>query len=192
LFVLAAVVRLVSCQTTASVDTGSLDQSTKDSWCQSQTSSCPLICLQLPGATGNTKENSCNAKTLDYSCVCSNGLSPNASQYSLTIPYFLCTEANNECVNNCNGGDSSCQSACRTKNPCGAQNPKRVNTTASATPTATSSASATDVVYNGFGATSTGSSEKGMASKALAINLGQVYGLFVVMGGFLVGFTTLL
>ncbi|GAD94151.1 conserved hypothetical protein [Paecilomyces variotii No. 5] len=176
-----------------SIDPNSVPIDTRDQWCESQQTSCPLICLQLPGASSEPRDNSCNAKTLTYSCVCSNGMQPNSSEYSQTLPYFICTEYNNQCVNNCNG-DSSCQSACRDDHPCGAQSPKRYNiTTTSATSNPTASASGTggDVVYTGFGSASTGSAKKGDAS-TFALEIGQVYGLFGLAAGFLGGFALLL
>jgi len=145
--------------------------------------------------------------SLAYSCVCGNGISPNASQYSQTIPYFLCTQSNTNCVNNC-GGDSTCQSSCRDDNPCGAQNPTRVNTstisTMSATATGGSAASGTGSgsggqVFSGFGgssgaasATATGSSNSKSSAPALVINVGPVYGLALVVASFLTGFALLL
>ena len=76
---------------------------------------------------------------MSFSCVCSDGQSPNASEFSQTIPYFLCTETNNECVKNCESGDNKCASDCRDNNPCGAQEPTRLNTSTitSMLPTAT-------------------------------------------------------
>jgi hypothetical protein len=59
--------------------------------------------------------------------VCSNGLSPNLSEYSQTLPYNICTEWGNQCVSNCNGAPQ-CESACRQDHPCGATNPTRQNT----------------------------------------------------------------
>ncbi|KAK1138922.1 hypothetical protein N8T08_001662 [Aspergillus melleus] len=116
LALLASVAGLASGQT---IDPSTVDESTRDYWCQSQTSACPLLCLQMPGASNKPKDNSCSAKTLDYTCICSNGQSPNASEYSETIPYFICSEQNNKC------------------------NPKRVNTTTAtstvSTPAATTS-----------------------------------------------------
>jgi hypothetical protein len=46
--------------------------------------------------------------TLDYSCVCGNGLSPNATEFSQTLPYFICTQYGTNCVAGC-GGDNLCQ-----------------------------------------------------------------------------------
>jgi len=140
--------------------------------------------------------------TLAYSCVCSNGQQPNASQYSQTIPYYECTEAANQCVNNCAAGDSSCQSACRTDHPCGAQSPIRVNTSTISTMAATTTgagasgtadSTATGNVYTGFGGQPTGSSKSGApATQALAIGFGRAYGLIMVLGGVMGGFMFML
>jgi hypothetical protein len=143
--------------------------------------------------------------TLDYSCVCDNGQSPNASEYSQTVPYFICTQYNTNCVNGCDG-DSSCQSACRQDHPCGALNPTRLNTSTISTMTATSTAGggasavstgSGGTVYSGFGgaaatATATGSSG-GSTSGAAAIllSLGHSYGVFIVAAGVLTGFSML-
>lgn len=32
-----------------------------DEWCTKQKASCPLLCLQIPGATAGTEANSCDA-----------------------------------------------------------------------------------------------------------------------------------
>ena len=31
-----------------------------ETWCKNQKSSCPLLCLQIPGATDSTEENTCD------------------------------------------------------------------------------------------------------------------------------------
>ncbi|KAL4802951.1 hypothetical protein BDV18DRAFT_145907 [Aspergillus unguis] len=170
---------------TTTVDIQTIPLDTKKQWCTSQTSSCPLICLQLPGTSDKPASNECNDKTLVYSCICSNNQSPNASEYSQTIPYFLCTEENNQCVNACSQGDSACQDECRTSNPCGAQNPKLSNTTDS-NATATSTATSTTSSLAPF----TGVPEDG--ALVLKGDIMQVYGLVVVLGGFFVGFVGLL
>ncbi|OOF96349.1 hypothetical protein ASPCADRAFT_206542 [Aspergillus carbonarius ITEM 5010] len=184
LIALTAVAGLVHSQNNSTLDPNSVPIQTRDQWCESQTSSCPLLCLQLPNTTGSPTANTCNPKTLVYDCTCSNGLSPNASQYSQTIPYFICTEENNQCVTQCNG-NSTCQSNCRTEHPCGAQNPKRVNITTTAGATATSASATTSVPRF------TGVPDEGIAARP-STDLGQVYGLVVVVGAFLAGFTTLI
>lgn len=122
-------------------------------------------------------------KSLVYSCICSNNQSPNASEYSQTIPYFECTEKNNQCVKNCDG-EQQCQYDCRSKNPCGAQDPKRVNTTTSAT-TSTAQATTSLPPFTGV------PDKNGVASRPSA-DLNHIYGLAVVMAGFFAGFATLL
>ncbi|KAB8238471.1 uncharacterized protein BDW43DRAFT_117155 [Aspergillus alliaceus] len=180
---LAVIATVASLATSQSVDPNSVPKSTREYWCQSQTSACPLICLQLPGASGQPKDNTCDYKSLTYSCICSNNLTPNASEYSQTIPYFMCTEQNNQCVKNCDG-DSTCQSDCRSKNPCGAQDPKRVNTTTSAT-TQTAQATTSLPPF-------TGVPDKNGVASGPSTNLYHIYGLTVVMAGFFAGFATLL
>jgi hypothetical protein len=95
-------------------------------------------------------------------------------------------------VKNCNGVQS-CQSACRTQNPCGAQHPERVNITTRVTTTAASTSPPTGVVYTGFGGAATADPKTdGGSSVTAPIDIGRVYGLFVVMGGILAGFGVLL
>ncbi|KAE8382233.1 hypothetical protein BDV26DRAFT_254133 [Aspergillus bertholletiae] len=183
LAIVASVAGLAASQTTSTIDPNSVSTDTRKQWCQSQTSMCPLICLQLPGASGSPNENKCDYKSLVYSCICSNNQSPNATEYSQTIPYFVCTEQNSQCVTNCNG-EQQCQSNCRTKNPCGAQDPKRVNTTTSAT-TKTAQATTSLPPFTGV------PNKNGVASGPSG-DLNHIYGLAVVMAGFFAGFATLL
>ncbi|KAJ5153950.1 uncharacterized protein N7500_009389 [Penicillium coprophilum] len=181
LFILASAATLVNSQ----FDPKSVPYTTREAWCNSQTSACPLLCLQLPGASGSPTSNTCSADTLLYYCLCSNGVTPNATEYSQTIPYYTCTETNNQCVTKCDG-DSTCQNKCRVDNPCGAQDPKRVNITTtakSASPTATQTP--VNTLVNGNGAT-------GAAPRMASIDMSHVYGLCVLVGGFVAGFATLL
>ncbi|EAW15173.1 uncharacterized protein ACLA_058310 [Aspergillus clavatus NRRL 1] len=187
---LAAVslVGLVSGQSWTSVNISNIDIGLRNQWCQSQTSSCPLLCLQMKNATDSPEENTCDSDTLEFSCICDNNKSPNASEYSQTIPYFLCSQQNDDCVTRCDG-DSTCQSDCRSKHPCGAQAPKRVNvtTTTSATSNPTNPAKTATGTLAAF--TGEPSDKKNAAP---AIDRGYVYGLCVVVGSFVAGFTVLL
>ena len=143
--------------------------------------------------------------SLAFSCICSNGQQPNSSQYSLTVPYYECTQAATDCVNKCQQTDSSCQSACRSDNPCGAQDPIRINTstisTMAATTTSSGGASKTATTsasntFTGFGGSSTATaSSKSVAPariQAFALGFGGKYGLLVVLGGMMGGFMFLL
>ena len=61
---------------------------------------------------GQALTDKCPQDTLVYSCVCENNVSPNITQFSQTLPYYICTEWGTQCVNNCNN-DNTCQDACR-------------------------------------------------------------------------------
>ncbi|EDN06190.1 hypothetical protein I7I51_06571 [Histoplasma capsulatum] len=192
--ILLALSSIAGFATSQSIDPSNISEAIRQTWCNNQMSSCPLICLQLPGTSENPDSNECDADTLQYSCVCSNGITPNTSEYTLTMPYYLCTEFNNQCVRHC-GDDSSCVTACRADHPCGAQNPKRVNTTSTA-PTAsqTGTPSGTNtggVVYTGLGEGATSAPGKGTAGHAVALHIGQVYGAGVLVAAFLLGFSML-
>ncbi|KAJ5124548.1 uncharacterized protein N7515_008373 [Penicillium bovifimosum] len=180
MLILASAVTLVNSQ----FDPLSVPLATREAWCNSQTSACPLLCLQLPGASGSPTTNTCSPSTLDYYCLCNNGVTPNASEYSQTIPYYTCTESNEQCVRKCDG-NSVCQNACRVDNPCGAQDPKRVNVTTTATKSATPTATETPVNTLINGAT-------GAAPRMTSVDMGHVYGLCVLVGGFVAGFAALL
>jgi hypothetical protein len=187
---------------------------TRDQWCTSQISECPLICLQTAGNSAGTDANDCDPTSLSYDCICSNGISPNISEYSQTIPYFICTEYNSQCQTNC-GNDNTCAAACVQQHPCGAQNPTRVNTSTISTMSSTSSAAnaastvSGSAVYTGFGgsggaaATTTGSSggasstsgsnsSSSDAARNIVLNFGQLYGLGVVATSIFAGFAFLL
>ncbi|KAF8865295.1 hypothetical protein BDZ45DRAFT_668732 [Acephala macrosclerotiorum] len=184
-------------QAVYSIDPNSVPLSERTSWCQSQTTSCPLLCLQLPGVTSTTTDaNDCDPTTLTYDCVCGNGQQPNASEYSQTLPYFICTEYGTQCVAGC-GGNTACQSDCRSQHPCGAQDPTRVNaTTTSATQSATTvPAGATSgtagIVYTGLGGSAAATTTAASSTKSgaqTAIDLGRSYGLAIVFAGLFAGF----
>ncbi|EME79776.1 uncharacterized protein MYCFIDRAFT_112372, partial [Pseudocercospora fijiensis CIRAD86] len=122
------------------IDPHTVANATRQQWCLDQSTQCPLICLDQGAASGTTESNTCDATSLTYSCVCDNGLSPNVSEYSQTLPYYICTEWGSQCVSNCRN-DNTCAAACRQDHPCGALNPKRQNTS-TLTRTMTSSATA--------------------------------------------------
>lgn len=116
------------------------------------------------------------------------------------MPYYICTENNQLCVQNCGNGNNACASSCREDHPCGAQDPTRVNTSTISTMIATAtdgSASATgsDVVYTGFGGSgaaettaASSSSTPESAAARLVLNAGEMYGLGVVAAGIFTGF----
>ncbi|KAI9811343.1 MAG: hypothetical protein M1827_005503 [Pycnora praestabilis] len=186
-----------------SIDPNSVPESTRDTWCTNQQTSCPLLCTQIANGNSGTNQNTCDPDSLTYSCVCANGISPNASEYSQTLPYFICTEYDTQCVNNCNG-DSGCQSACRSEHPCGAQDPTKYNLTTSSSMAATKTGSAASstgsagAVYTGLGGAPAATSSAGQkgskaASAAVAaIDIGQSYGAGIIAVGIFAGFALML
>ncbi|KAK3903048.1 hypothetical protein C8A05DRAFT_14964 [Staphylotrichum tortipilum] len=172
------------------IDPKSVDMAIKRAWCNDQKSSCPTICLQT--TTGKPTVNTCDAETLTYGCVCSDNKQPNISEYTLTLPYHVCTEWGTQCVTSC-GSNNQCSSDCREKHPCGAQSPTRVNetTSTSATASATASPSSTNQVFDGLsdGNQNGNSNTKNAAG---ALRFGDSFGLVVVAGGLFAGFAVLL
>jgi len=127
-------------------------------------------------------------ETLTYGCVCSNGLQPNMSEYSLTLPFHVCQKWGDQCVTGC-GMNNECANKCRVDHPCGAQSPKRVNQTTSSTATATGSSTGSTgpAIFTGL-AGNDGRSGSG----AVALQFGNAYGLGVVMAGLFAGFAVML
>lgn len=119
-------------------------------------------------------------ETLTYGCVCSDGLQPNMSEYSLTLPFHTCQAWGTQCVKAC-GSDNACSSSCREDHPCGAQNPTKVTATLSTTTAAATGAGSSSTgpaVFNGLGDGS--SSPAKTPSGASALEFGKAYGLAVV------------
>ncbi|AEO70025.1 uncharacterized protein THITE_27104, partial [Thermothielavioides terrestris NRRL 8126] len=158
------------------VDPNSVPSSDRHAWCDDELSSCPAICLQT--STGPPQVNTCDPDTLTYGCVCSDGKQPNLTEYTLTLPYYVCVEWGNQCVKAC-GSDNQCASNCREDHPCGAQNPPRVNATTTSTTATTASATASNQVFTGL-ADGSGSNTAGGNNAAGTLRLSDSFGLAVV------------
>ncbi|PSR75106.1 hypothetical protein BD289DRAFT_354834, partial [Coniella lustricola] len=134
------------------VQPDSVPLATREAWCTSEISQCPLICEDM--GAGGASVNTCNSTTLSYGCLCDDNTTPNVSEYSLTLPYFTCTEWGNQCVTACNG-NNTCQGACRQDHPCGALDPAtnktNATTTASSSSASSTSSSGSDTVYTDLG-----------------------------------------
>ncbi|KAI4865000.1 hypothetical protein F4820DRAFT_421873 [Hypoxylon rubiginosum] len=186
----AAVVFISSVRADYVIDPSTVSLTDRNNWCQSEKSTCPLICQQT--TPGNTLVNDCDPKTLTYGCVCGDNKQPNVSEYSLTLPYFVCQEWGDQCVAKC-GQDNNCAGACREDHPCGALNPTRVNVTSSSSiPSATSSgAQATDsnAVYTGLAGSNdddSGSSTTGSGAFRVVDNDG-LFGFIILSASVCLG-----
>ncbi|ROV96369.1 hypothetical protein VPNG_09063 [Cytospora leucostoma] len=161
---------------------------TRKTWCNWELSTCPVICEDQShtGASVNT----CDADTLSYGCLCGDGTRPNVSEYSLTLPYFVCTEWGNQCVTAC-GQNNTCSSACRDDHPCGALDPTPANATATGTASSTASSSTADstTIYSGPAG---GSSSKSGASRPPSFEMVRLYSTAGMLGLFCLGFAYLL
>ncbi|OTB04475.1 hypothetical protein M426DRAFT_11622 [Hypoxylon sp. CI-4A] len=175
-----AIVLVSSVRADYVIDPDSVSLTNRNNWCQSEKSTCPLICQQ--SEPGSTLVNDCDPKTLTYGCVCGNNMQPNISEYSLTLPYFVCQEWGNQCVTKC-GQDNACSSSCREDHPCGALNPTKTNATSSSSaPSAIQSdADATDsnTIYTGLAGSDDGSDSSTNGNGAYRVGEG-VFG-FVIL-----------
>lgn len=177
------------------IDPNSVPLSQRQAWCTQERDICPIICQQT--GDGTTKVNECDPKQLTYGCICGDGRQPNVSEYSLTLPYFVCQEWGNQCVADC-GNNNRCASSCREDHPCGASDPKLVNTTSTGTATGTAKATATttdseDTIFTsvsgtddkkGSGSSSSSGDKPGAAA---ALEAGRTWGLAVVVGSMIAG-----
>jgi hypothetical protein len=179
------------------IDPDSVASSTRDFWCQQNEAQCPLICLQQPGVTSmTTEENSCDSEQLTYNCICENGIVPNITQYSQTLPFFMCQVWGNQCSDDCNG-DNTCQQACREDHPCGAQSPFLGNSSLLSTMSSTQAptGSATNKIpVTGFGGAAetgaAGGNQGGAASGTFVP--GAATSMAVLFGSVFLGFALLL
>ncbi|KAF3764489.1 hypothetical protein M406DRAFT_278023 [Cryphonectria parasitica EP155] len=163
----------------------SVPVATREEWCSSEVAECPSICEDM--GAGGAKVNTCDSTTLSYGCLCDDNTTPNVSEYSLTLPYFVCTEWGNQCVTAC-GINNTCASACRQDHPCGALDPTTNKTnstaTASASSTSSTSSSGSDTVYSSLNGKS--------AAGPPAFEMARLYSTMAVLGLFCVGFGYLL
>ncbi|KAF3922646.1 hypothetical protein ABW21_db0201612 [Orbilia brochopaga] len=175
---LTGLLGFASSQTYYNVNPDDIDQGTKNTWCSDQVAACVNLCNDQSGV--DPSKNECDTDTLQFSCICSDNTTPNATQYSQTIPYFLCTYQVQACVDNCGS---------RTGRTCGASDPTRHNVTVTATSTTSSGAArktgtnsnGDDVAFDATGSSDSasetgGSSDSASASKNAASRLSSISG----------------
>ncbi|KAK2600041.1 hypothetical protein QQS21_005205 [Conoideocrella luteorostrata] len=167
------------------IDPSSVPISNRKNWCAQEKSTCPLICQQNEPRT--TLVNTCDPELLTYGCLCGNNMQPNVSEYSLSLPYFICREWVEQCKKAC--GSNQCKSDCDQNHPCGAQNPQKVNATKTAGQTTTATDDANTIYTDGAGGSSGGGS--GKKGAAAALEVGRTYGLAVVLTSLFAGFALL-
>ncbi|KAJ5242457.1 uncharacterized protein N7469_000784 [Penicillium citrinum] len=147
-----------------------------NSWCTGQRNVCPEIC-----STG-TKQNTCDPKTLQFSCVCSDDKTPDVSQYVQTVPFYVCQANFAQCIQN-HPDDADGQKECKEAAQCGSKNASSISTTT----TASSSASATTTLAMTTSTDeSTSETSSSVAAAATtsnaAIAMGESYSSGVMVG----------
>lgn len=101
------------------VDPGSVDEATKNGWCQAQYNTCYALCDDAAST------NDCEQSDLSYECLCSeNNSAPGLEYYGQTMPTFICEELYSQC-NVANVGDARAQDECKTniQDKCGSLKP---------------------------------------------------------------------
>ncbi|GAO13660.1 hypothetical protein UVI_02017660 [Ustilaginoidea virens] len=111
--VLAAAVFGAVASADYAIDPSSVSLGTRQSWCAQEQSTCPLICQQVEPRT--TLVNTCDPVTLTFGCLCGNNQQPNVSEYSLSLPYFICQQWVQQCQNACD--TNACKSDCTQNHP---------------------------------------------------------------------------
>ncbi|KAH9840449.1 hypothetical protein Tdes44962_MAKER01649 [Teratosphaeria destructans] len=134
------------------IDPNSVSLTTRKSWCDSQVTQCPYLCSQYDvGQEAQT--NNCNPDTLTYTCVCKNNIVPSASEFTLTLDYFVCQTWGQQCKEACNSVEA-CNVKCVEDMKCGAQNPRGAN---QSRPMNSATSAAAAVVSSAAAATTPGS-----------------------------------
>ncbi|KAJ5628260.1 hypothetical protein N7490_010488 [Penicillium lividum] len=95
-----------------------------NSWCIGQRNQCPAICK------GDTKQNTCDPFTLNFSCICADGKTADATPYLQTVPFYVCEANYGQCVD-AHPNDSFGQEACKKAAKCGTKNATATHSTSS-------------------------------------------------------------
>ncbi|OAA62255.1 hypothetical protein ISF_05264 [Cordyceps fumosorosea ARSEF 2679] len=182
--IVAAAALATLAQADYQIDPSTVPLATRQRWCRDEKLTCPLICQQTEPRT--TLVNDCDPETLQYGCLCGDNKQPNVSEYSLSMPYYVCTEWGRQCVAKCNN-NNVCASDCLQNHPCGATNPQRQNASATSTQGATATQTGSDGLYTG----PPGSSSDKKTGAGSALEAGRSWGFAVVFVGMFAGFAML-
>jgi len=178
---------LASAQTYPTITADDVSNSTREIWCEQQMGICPNLCQDQ--AHVDPIHNDCWTEDLYFECVCEGGITPNMTEYSLTIPYNLCIQSKQACADNC-GNNQDCATLCFSGKQCGATDPRRVNTTSTST-----TVSATGTATNTPSSTSTNSPTTNDPFSGMGASLsafGSAYGVGAMIAGMAFGFIGML
>lgn len=104
-----------------------------------------------------------------FECECSDGKTPDVSQYKDTFPFFVCQENFAQCISN-NAADSDSQQKCKdARKKCGTKDPKDAESSATTTSSASGMSTATQDSASATGSGSgTGAAEPTETGAAVA------------------------
>ncbi|KXS98511.1 hypothetical protein AC578_5524 [Pseudocercospora eumusae] len=165
------------------INPSQIDNSLRQTWCRSQTYNCPILC------GGTAKANTCDANQLTYTCTCSNGNTPNISDYQSTLPFYVCEQWKANCVDS-NPNDLDAITGCQSVT-CGNKTVEAATastTSASQSATATASSSATSKTATATHSSSGAASSPTESSAAVAMHMAQSYGTGIFVTGLLAVF----
>merc|ERR1711939_888193 len=165
------------------IEPNSVPLATRQNWCRAQFNTCLGVC------GGQAFPNNCDAATLTYSCVCTNGNQPNISNYQQSLAAYECRAWKDGC-NERNPTDAGAQQECL-NTPCGSSS-SGSDSTSSASSTAAAGGSSDSDSNSDSSASGTASSSAAAASQsdsgAAAMRFAQTYGTGVFATGLLAFF----
>ncbi|KAI0012176.1 putative amidoligase enzyme-domain-containing protein [Xylariaceae sp. FL0662B] len=88
---LALVSAQANSNSTFKIDPQQVDISDAVAWCTGEQDSCNTLC-------GTVIDNDCSTDTLDFTCVCQGGNQPDMNLYKNTMPWFVCTKLQDNCI----------------------------------------------------------------------------------------------
>ncbi|OJJ42983.1 hypothetical protein ASPZODRAFT_136856 [Penicilliopsis zonata CBS 506.65] len=156
----------------------------RSQWCTAERNSCPLIC------GGVADENTCDATTLAFTCVCSNGSEADVALYEQTVPFYVCQATYAQCIEE-NPNNLDAQESCKANETCGTLNASAVSTTSTAASTASATASASTTTGSSS-TTASASSSATSSGAAAALRIAQDHSTSLLVGAFLVAFRVML
>lgn len=151
-------------------------------WCNANTNTCVQVCGDQSKIAPNG--NSCDPKTLDFTCKCKDGTSPNMTQYQQSVPALECREWYRQCVIAAGDGFQSAEwkRTCEDNlnNKCGNET---IQASDSSSASGSASSSLPSRTSSGSSSPTNSESPAATSSSAAAVALAREFGLPVLAGG---------
>ncbi|KAF2474663.1 uncharacterized protein BDR25DRAFT_254995 [Lindgomyces ingoldianus] len=156
------------------LDPNTVSNDNKSTWCAAERHTCPEVC----GGIGKTKAggNECSTTNLNFTCTCSDGTSPNMSDYQQSVPALMCREWFSRCII-ASGENLDQQLLCKAVT-CGNKTTEGAVSTSAA-----ASGGASSTGGGGASATSGSPSAASSSGAATALAIAREYGTPILAGG---------